>query len=261
MVPFVHMTDKVRKEIIERYMKNVHGRKPDTSTSNQRHDGKKGHWLEKQMDTKPNASNSPDLLGYEMKDATTSKTTFGDWGPNYWIFKDSKYEITRDGFMKIFGKSNPKKNNRLSWSGEPVPKIGSTNSFGVEIIIDNNDDISFVYSHSKDKRSDKSSIVPKKIQTENLTIAKWNGSGEKSLREKEENKFNRSGWFKCLKNDLGVYNNIIFGPPMNFETWLSYVKTGEIFFDSGMYQGNNRNYCQWRASNIFWDSLATSMHS
>ena len=28
------------------------------------------------------------LLGFEMKNQTTSKTTFGDWSPNYFIFND-----------------------------------------------------------------------------------------------------------------------------------------------------------------------------
>jgi hypothetical protein len=36
---------------------------------------------------------------------------------------------------------------------------------------------------------------------------------------------------------------------------MEYFKTGKIYFDCGMYQGNNRNYCQWRATNTFWDSL------
>ena len=254
------MTESIRKKIIERYMKNVHGRKPDTSKSNQRHDGRGGHWLEKQMGVKPNADNRPDLWGYEMKDYTTSKTTFGDWSPNYRIYRDQKYKMPRDQFMKIFGQHNPKQNNRLSWSGKPVPKIGGTNSFGVKIVIDKHNNISFVYSHLEDTRDDKSSNVPKNLQAEDLTIARWDADGKKSLREKVERKFNKSGWFKCSKNNLGVYDSIMFGGPMNFETWIGYVKTGDIFFDSGMHQHNPRPYCQWRASNTFWDSLAVSRH-
>ena len=33
------------------------------------------------------------------------------------------------------------------------------------------------------------------------------------------------------------------------------LNKGDIFFDSGMYQGNNRNYSQWRSANWFWEEL------
>ena len=72
------MASPQEQEIVQIFMKNVYGKSPDTSQQNQNHDGKKGHWLEKQMGIKPNASNAPDLLGFEMKNQTTSKTTFGD---------------------------------------------------------------------------------------------------------------------------------------------------------------------------------------
>ena len=42
---------------------------------------------------------------------------------------------------------------------------------------------------------------------------------------------------------------------MNYDEWLELVKTGIVFFDSGMYQGNKRPYSQWRANNNFWNSL------
>ena len=243
-----------REKIIEIYKTNVHGKKPDTKNFNQRHDGKQGHWLEDAIGSKRDASNAPDLFGFEIKNHTRQKVTFGDWSPNYWIFADKDYRITRDDFLKIFGKPNEAKNNRLSWSGEPIPNIKGTNSFGVKIIITKNNDISFVYSYSKDQRSNKSSLVPKKMQTEDLTIAKWNGSGQKSLKEKVEKKFNVKGWAKCSQDSEGRYDSIGFGSPMSFETWIGHVKTGEIYYDSGMYQGNSRNYCQWRASNTFWNN-------
>ena len=254
------MTEEIRKKIIERFMKNVYGKIAETLESNQHHDGKAGHWLEKLMDVEPNASNTPDLWGYEMKNETAMKTTFGDWGPNYWIFRDKKYNMDRDEFLRVFGKPNEKKNNRLSWSGEPVPKIKAVNSFGDKTVIDRNSNISFVYSYSKDTRERKSKMVPEKLREEELTIAKWNAEGKNSLREKLEKKFNQSGWFKCLIGGGGKYDKIVFGGPMNFETFMKFVKTGKIFFDSGMYQGNNRPYCQWRARNKLWDSLVISTH-
>jgi len=248
---------KARKKIIEIYKTNVHGKKPDTKKFNQKHDGKQGHWLEDAMGSKRDAANEPDLFGYEIKNHTKQKVTFGDWSPNYWIFADKDYNITRDDFLKIFGQPNKAKNNRLSWSGKPIPNIKGTNSFGVKITISKDNDISFVYSYSKDQRNNKSLLVPKNMQIENIIIAKWNGKGKKSLKEKVEKKFNDKGWAKCSQDNEGKYNSIGFGNPMTFENWIKHVKTGEIFYDSGMYQGNARNYCQWRANNTFWNNRIT----
>jgi hypothetical protein len=254
------VTQEIREKIIKRFMKNVYGKTPETSRANQRHDGKEGHWLEKQMDVKPNASNTPDLWGYEMKNDTTSKTTFGDWSPNYWIFRDKEYGMTRDNFFEIFGKPNPKKNNRLSWSGTPLPKIHGVNSFGVKIVIDVENNISFVYSYFKDSRKNKSKLVPEKLKKGEHIIARWNAKGKKSISEKLERKFNQSGWFKCLLDKDGTYDRIIFGGPMNFDAFMKFFKKGKIIYDGGMYQGNNRPYSQWRSPNAFWDSLVISRH-
>ncbi len=254
------MTDDAKAKIIERYLKNVHGKKPDTSSYVQRHDGKEGHWLEKHMGVEPNASNSPDLFEYEMKNHTNAVLTLGSWDPNYWIFRNEEYNITRDSFLDIFGQPNPAKNNRPSWSGKPVPKINGANSFGVRIEIDSDSNVLFVYSYSDDARDNKSEIVPKELQIEDLTICRWDSSGKKSLREKVESKFNQKGWFKCLQDEHGTYNKIVFGAPFTFETFINYFKNGDVYFDCGMYRGNDRNYCQWRSKNSFWDSLITSRH-
>ena len=80
---------EARKKIIEIYKKKVHGKKPDITKMSKTHDGKKGHWLEDTMGSKRDASNTPDLLGYEMKTGS-EKTTFGDWGPDYFIFRDEE---------------------------------------------------------------------------------------------------------------------------------------------------------------------------
>lgn len=47
------MASPQEQEIVQIFMKNVYGKSPDTSQQNQNHDGKKGHWLEKQMGIKP----------------------------------------------------------------------------------------------------------------------------------------------------------------------------------------------------------------
>lgn len=65
------------QKIVDLFMANVFGKTANTSDLNQAHDGKKGHWLETQMGVKRNRNTAPDLLGYEMKDGTSSKISFG----------------------------------------------------------------------------------------------------------------------------------------------------------------------------------------
>jgi len=246
------MSSDERQEIIDRYMKNVHGKKSDTSKYTMRHDGKEGHWLENQMGIEPNAKNEPDLLGYELKNDTTSKTTFGDWSADYYIFRDESFNISKDDFLKIFGHPNPKKDGRYSWSGSPIPKIGMVNSFGQELVIDESKNVVATYSYSKDTRENKSSLVPPNCQVENLVIARWDAD---SLKAKLERKFNQKGWFKCLKNNDGVYHSIVFGNPIGYDAWIDLVSKGDVFFDSGMYTGNPRLYSQWRANNSLWEKM------
>lgn len=263
--------DNDKKKIIETFYNNVKGKKPDVSGQNVRHDGRVGHWLERQFGVIANADNSADILGYELKNETTSKTTFGDWSANRYIFKHGQYVHLfsgtayyekQDSFCEIFGKPNADKGGRYSWSGSPIPKIDGFNDFGQKLIIDDNLDIVAIYSFSEDKRPNKGTVVPQELQVDNLKIAKWFGSQsptnrreDKSLKTKLEDKFNQKGWFTCKTNIRGEYYCICFGSPINFEQWIRLVKEGVVFFDSGMYQGNKRPYSQWRANNTFWDSL------
>ena len=96
-----------RKKIIRIYLQNVHRKKPDTEGYNISHDGKEGYWLERQMGISPNRKNEADLFDHEMKNYTTGKTSYGDWSADYYVFKDEKYNISRDDFLKIFGHPNP----------------------------------------------------------------------------------------------------------------------------------------------------------
>lgn len=58
---------------------------------------------------------------------------------------------------------------------------------------------------------------------------------------------------KILSN---VYNKVAFGHPFNYESFLEGIKNHQIIFDSGMYQGNDRNYSQFGSyDNKFWDKL------
>ena len=270
------LVDEARQRMIELYKKNVHGKIPDISAYDPGHDGKVGNWLEEHLDVSPNAANEPDLYGIEIKTDTKSALSLGSWDPNYWIFLDEKYRMTRYDFMEIFGKYNPKK-KLYSWSGSPVPKIGGPNEFGVRIDIDSNNNVSFIYSYTDDERSNKSSVVPKNMQIEDLTIVRWDADYDESrtntrtkagLRRKVENKYNNKGWCKCFREilengELGAYNSIGFGDPMTFETFMERFKTGDFYFDCGMHQANPpnfRNYCQWRMKAKFSDSLIVSRH-
>ncbi|MFY9075098.1 LlaMI family restriction endonuclease [Malaciobacter mytili] len=258
------MTDR-KKEIIKRFEENVKGKIPQINGVNVKHDGKEGHWLETQMGITHNANNEPDLFGYEMKNQTTSgKTTFGDWSADEYIYihgrknkgindLNKEYLITRNQFLFIFGKENISKNNRVSWSGEPCPTYyGDTTTFGQTLTMDNDENIIIVYDYSKDVRYNKSTIVPLNMQKDGLLIAKWY---KETLKSKLEKKFNINGWFTCTKNGLGEYEKIHFGPSIDYQTWINLFKQRVVFFDSGMYYGNNRPYSQWRAMNTFWKQL------
>ncbi len=253
----VETPEEIKRRIVELFYKEVKGKIPDTSGANIAHDGKGGHWLETRMKIVHNRKNEPDLWGFEMKNYTSIKTTFGDWSASYYIFKDKKYNITRDQFIMIFGTPNPKKNNRYSWSGKPTPKINSYSSCGQILEIDDNNNILAIYSFKKDCRTDKAKIVPKEMQKDNLVIAKWD---VEMMKKKVERKFNKLGWFKCVEDETGTYSKIVFGPPIDFSAWIMGVRKGLIFLDSGMYQGNPRPYSQWRAYNKYWDSLITDTY-
>ena len=52
-----------KEQLIKIFRERVKGRIPDVSTSNPRHDGKYGHWLERQYQISANADNKADILG------------------------------------------------------------------------------------------------------------------------------------------------------------------------------------------------------
>ena len=260
-----------KEKIIQLFNTNVKGKTPDTTGANVRHDGRQGHWLERQFGISANANNASDLFGYELKNETTSKTTFGDWSANRYIHKQGPYvqcfagsssAARQDSFCAIFGKPNAEKAGRCSWSGSPCPTIHGFNSFGQKLLIAENKDIIAVYSYSMDQRTNKSTIIPLELQQENLEVARWFGLEspsakitDKCLKKKLEDKFNDSGWFTCKKGTDGSYQKICFGEPMTYDNWITLVEKGIVFFDSGMYQTNKRPYSMWRANNAFWESL------
>lgn len=251
------MNDEAKNEIVRRFMENVYGREPVVDGLDSSHDGRYGHWLETQMGIIHNGDNAPDLLGYEMKNDTTSgKTSFGDWSPNEKIFDRRTGIITREEFIKTFGHPSRGHEHRWSWSGEPVPKINQWNKYGQTLIVDENNNISVLYEYEHDERQNKQSLIPTIFQTGSHKLMTWTND---YMRKRVEDKFNQNGWFKCLRDDSGVYYEIAFGEPITFEQWIEFVKNGIAYLDSGMYHDdydpNVRPYMQWRANNDYWDEL------
>ena len=250
-----------KKRIIERFMSNVYGRKPDASDINSCHVGKYGHWLETQMGIAHNGNNAPDLFGYEMKSDTTSgRTTFGDWSPNIKIFGKNR-TLSREEFTKIFGHPSPDNPHRWSWSGKPVPKIDAWNEYGQIMVIATNDDIQVIYDFDKDQRINKYMLVPERFQSGQHLLMAWTHD---LMGQRVEDKFNQNGWFKCLTDSNGVYTTIAFGLPITFNNWLASVKNGNAFLDAGIYYDelnpNPRQYMSWRANNSYWNFLITERY-
>ena len=288
-----------RKKIIKMYKDKVHGRKPDTSKMTKGHDGKKGHWLEDVMGSKRDASNKPDLYGYEMKTGG-SKTTFGDWGPDYFIYRDEKKFpnlIEETGkkkqklqnrnkdevFLKAFGAwrnadedsheyklpngdtvtwKDIGKDGYYSWSGEPSPNkvTDGVNAFGQSLVINKNNSISITYSYSKDTRENKSELIPKEFQIENLELFGWS---QEWIKKKVENKFNVYGWFKCnIKEEK--FCEIIFGNKITLSEFLKWVRDGDVVFDTRFKErrpdGTDRYGMQWRAPSTFWKLKAVETY-
>ena len=230
-----------------------------------KHRGAEGHWLEKNMNITLNSNNLPDIGGYEMK-KYGNIISFGDWSAEYLFSKNrdiiqniNKEDIvlTKEEFIKTFGNRNKGKDDRYSWSGKCIPKYGEWNDCGQKLSIDKNNNILALYSYEYDKRENKND----KWKDKEICIAVWS---KEKMGKFVNSKFNQKGFFICKKNKEGIYDKICFGPPINFELFIDKIKSGDIYFDSGMYHDtnkpNDRLYSQWRASKKFWDILLTEEH-
>ncbi len=249
-----------KQKIIELFRNNVFKKTPDVKDKNVKHDGAKGDWLHLQFGQEKDSKNEADFWGYECKNHTSNKTTWGDWTPNYILFHDDSSSINRDEFIKTFGL--PNENNRFSWSGKEVPsRHEDISEYGQYMYVTKESDIEIRYDYFLDKRKNKEKIIPKNLRIKNLLLAKWigyesnNDTKKTSLEKKVTNKFNQKGWFKCVLGKDGSYEKIIFGNPITFETWIKYVKSGDIYFDSGMREDSPKPYSPWRSSNKFWEKL------
>lgn len=229
--------------------------------------GSEGHWLEKCMGIKPNSNNIPDIYGYEMK-KDSKKISFGDFSGEY-LFSNKRdtltkinninIKLTREDFIKLFGNKSTRKLNRYSWSGSCIPKYGKWNDNGQILDIDTSNNIVIYYLSTNDKRN---IDIPDNLKNKKICIVVWSFI---KMKEFIENKFNEKGFFLCKKDKNNNYNKISFGKCITYDIFLDKIKSGEIFFDSGMYHDilkpNNRNYSQWRANNTFWHSMIIEEYS
>ncbi len=262
--------EDVVDEIKSIFKKNVLGRTPDIAAGD--HEGAEGHWLQRQFGLSADSRNAPDFHGFELKDDTSSKTTFGDWPADEYIFfshkvclvnpsrasncrKCRRSQISRDDFFYFFGTPTPSKGGRLSWSGKVFPKVDSINDCGQQMSVTADGSVEIHYQYSFDKQGDKSKRLPAHLQADDLLLARWTSE---NLAKRLENKFNKLGWFKCIQESKGHgrYIGIQFGRPITFPTWIALVKQRVVYLDSGMYQGNSRPYSNWRADNRLWTSLS-----
>lgn len=253
--------DLNKQRIIDLFMKNIKGKKPVFEKDvNVKHDGKEGHWLEKQFGISANSSNAPDLYGYELK-KDSNKITLGDYSASEYLFSekhdklnilnDKIINFTRTEFIKYFGMKNEEK-NRYSWSGKCIPKYNIYNDCGQMLVINDNNDILVNYSYDKDTRQSKSSykeVFLGKI----IVIALWKAD---HLQMKIENKFNKNGFIICKKT-CDTYNKICFGKAFDYVFFIDKIKNGEIIFDSGMIENNSRPYSQFRSCGKFFHDLIT----
>jgi hypothetical protein len=157
--------------------------------------------------------------------------------------------------MTIFGSQKTSlykciNNERVSWAGSCVPRYNVFNEHGQTLVADNSNNIYALYSHKYDKHSQYKPLWTRKQDC--YILAYWD---HEKLRANINAKFNQRGFVLCQKNKKNVYDKLYFGKSIDFQTWMTAFKKGYIFFDSGMYQGNRRNYSLWRGSQSFWYSL------
>jgi hypothetical protein len=251
------------EQIIALFRNNVKGIPICLEGHNMKHCGKEGHWLETKMGITHNARNEPDIYGYEMK-KSSAKTTLGDFSASEYAFSGKnkrnainllnqwtdEIRLSRSEFIRAFGNPNPLKNNRYSWSGSCVPTYNEWSPNGQILTVSETNDLVIRYSFSKDTRITKPEQAF--LHHENVVIALWKSE---KMRPHIENKFNKKGFFQCKK--IGdTYEKICFGRSFGFEYFIECIKNKKIIFDSGMYEGNNRNYSQFRGT-YFWDELIT----
>lgn len=228
-----------------------------------KHDGYIGNWVENQFGIKANSKNEPDIFGYELK-KDSKKITFGDFSASEYLFTDihseldklnknivtlTDFKISRQDYIRLFGTLKIDK-GRHSWSGSCVPRYptGKYNDHGQKLVVTDDNDIVMYYSYKHVKNNTK--YIPYKLQTGEIAVAIWK---HEKMSKHINQKFNQKGFIILgLNSTKTTFTKISFAKPLDYTTFIKHFKKGNIFFDSGMYEDNNRNYSQFRAHSDFW---------
>lgn len=253
-----------KEKIINLFRSNVKDVEISLENFKANHDGKEGHWLELKMGIKQNSNKNADIYGFEMK-KQSNKVSIGDYSATEYAFTNTKkrrviniinnwddnIKMSKEMFIKYFGMPNINKNNRYSWSGKCVPKFGQWNECGQILTVSLCDSLCIWYSYEYDIRTNKINY-PEYLKKGIILIAYWN---YEQMSKNINMKFNQNGFFICKKsNKTNKYESICFGKPFNYDYFIKCVKDKKIIFDSGMYEGNHRNYSSFRGTS-FWNDL------
>lgn len=247
--------DTIKQFFKDTFDRKLRGKRFDKKKT---HCGSEGMWVESQFKASSDNNTHADLYGYEIK-KQSDKITFGDWSADEYIFaqKDmlknfnGNIQIGKNEFIKLFGRLNIKK-KRYSWSGSVCPtKCNVWTNSGQLLVTNSSNDIFIIYSNERDNRRgiEMPSIF---ISKEFVILAYWKYD---SIDSKVNKKFNNIGTAIMKKDKLGVYTGIQFCSQIKTFHFFQELKSGIIFFDSGMYEGNSRNYSQFRAHKTFWNSI------
>jgi hypothetical protein len=239
--------DSGKLDIITVFNTHVKGVEICLEGQNINHSGKEGHWLEKKMGIKHNAKNEPDINGYEMKTGDKA-TTFIDKAPNY-MYLDGDHMPKRDKSLKTryWDKYASKKETDIpTIGGWSVDKF---NKSGQKMVVDEYNNVTVLYDYEHDTRENKELL---EINTIPHIIMRWDAN---ALSSAIENKFNKKGFFKCMKEN-NRFSKICFGKKITFDTWINELKKGVIYHD-GYSKVGGRGRHMFRASNKFWNNLIT----
>lgn len=164
--------------------------------------------------------------------------------------------MNKHTFLRLFGTQNPNKydkdgQNRFSWSGQSIPQIQKYNTNGQILIVDHHNNIYILYNNKYDKELNKKPPWVKAL-TQLIILAYWS---KNKIEQFVHKKFNMNGFIICKKNSQDIYDTLLIGKPFDLDYWIQQLKSGIVYFDSGMYSGNNRFYSLWRAKTEFWKQL------
>jgi hypothetical protein len=253
-IEIVIENDEDAKQIIlDRFNTNVKDK--EISSINTLHNGAFGHWLETQMGVIHNCRNEPDLFGFEMK--TGDNVTTGiDKAPDIFYIngvdcRKGKTKLPQECKKEFWNKYASQKQSEDKTIGGW--KINEFNKCGQKIVVDEDNNIKVLYDYNYDTRDNKEYL--ELLKTPHI-IMKWK---VESLRSAINNKFNKRGFFKCIKEG-NKYTKICFGSPFTFETWIEEFKKGVIYHD-GYSKLKGRGRHVFRASNNkFWDKLIRQVY-